>query len=165
MTGPTTIYTIGHSDHSTQEFIDLLRQQKIETVVDVRSQPFSRWMPQFNRELLALELEQAGLTYVFMGDRLGGRPTDPSLYNGGSERPDYDRMAKAPVFQGGLNRLIELARESTVVVMCSEGDYQQCHRSMLITPELLDRQVSVMHILPDGRAVKAERLLKQLGLF
>lgn len=165
LTGPISIYTIGHSDHPTEAFIELLRQQNISTLVDVRSQPFSRWSPQFNKEVLAHELELAGLSYVFMGNELGGRPSDRSLYNGDSERPDYDRMAKTRVFQDGLDRLVKLAGESTVVVMCSEGDYQQCHRTHLITPQLLERGVTVMHILPDGRTVKAERQFRQLGLF
>jgi uncharacterized protein (DUF488 family) len=86
------IHTIGHSDHSTAELVDLLKQHHISLVVDVRSQPYSRWAPQLNRETLARDLEYAGLTYEFLGDTLGGRPDDPSLYDPGDERPNYERM-------------------------------------------------------------------------
>ena len=83
------IYSIGHSDHETEAFIALLRRHGVSTLVDVRSQPYSRWIPQANRETLARALQGSGLAYVFMGDSLGGRPEAPSLYLPGGQ-PDYE---------------------------------------------------------------------------
>lgn len=160
-----TIFSIGHSDHETEDFIVLLKQHDVETLVDVRSEPYSRWVPQFNRENLAGTVEAAGLRYVWLGESLGGRPKDISLYDSGSERPDYDRMQETKDFQAGIDELLNLAEESTVAMMCSEGDYKQCHRTLLITPTLLDRDVQVLHILPDGRTVEAVREPEQLSLF
>ena len=153
-----TLYTIGHSDHTLEALIELLHGAGITALADVRSRPYSRWAPQANRETLARALEKAGISYVFLGDVLGGRPEDPALYPSGEAdgRPDYARLAAAPAFQAGLEQLI--ARSGVVVVMCSEGDYHHCHRAALITPELLARGVRVIHILPTGEMEEARQL-------
>jgi len=165
--GQLTIHSIGHSDHTLEAFLELLRQQGIQQVVDVRSQPYSRWVPAFNRETLARALEEEGISYVYMGDSLGGRPADPALYDphDSSGRPDYARLAATETFRAGIERLIELAQDRPAAIMCSEGDYRQCHRGLLITPELMARGVRVIHILPDGSAVEARPEAQQLTLF
>ena len=160
-----TLYTIGHSDHSIPEFLELLRRYDIALVVDVRSQPYSRWTHQFNRELLARDLRQHEIDYRFMGDRLGGRPDDPSLYDPGQEHPDYDRLEQTPTYQAGLEDLIQLSEASTCAVMCSEGDYRACHRHKLITQSLLGRGHDVIHIQPDGTTVPGQLIPRQLSLF
>ena len=159
------IYSIGHSDHTIEAFLDLLRQQMVAVIVDVRSQPYSRWAAQFNRENLARDLEAAGIRYVFMGDSLGGRPADPAFYGAGQERPDYERLAQSPVYQVGIEQLLELAEAEQVAVMCSEGDHHKCHRALLITPTLLERGARVFHIRPDGTVIEAQPEARQLGLF
>ncbi|MFQ5857634.1 MAG: DUF488 family protein [Anaerolineae bacterium] len=159
------IHTVGHSDHTTAAFVDLLRRHGITLVVDVRSQPYSRWVPHFNREVLARDLDDAGIAYRFMGDALGGRPTDPALYDPGQERPDYQRLAQTPAYQAGIDRLLDLAGAERVAVMCSEGDHRRCHRHLLITQTLLGRGVRVLHIQPDGTTVEGERIPQQLSLF
>jgi uncharacterized protein (DUF488 family) len=157
------IHTIGHSDHDTAAFIALLRRHRITLVVDVRSQPYSRWTPQFNREILARDLEEAGVAYVHLGDALGGRPSDPALYDPGQERPDYRRVEQTDAYQAGIDRLLDLARAERVAVMCSEGDHRQCHRHLLVTQTLLARGVRVLHIRPNGDTVKAEPEPQQLS--
>jgi uncharacterized protein (DUF488 family) len=161
------IYSIGHSDHDLEFLIKLLRRHGITTLVDVRSQPYSRWVPQANRETLAHALEEAGLTYVFMGDSLGGRPSDGTLYDSAKaeDRPNYERVAATPAFQAGLERLLDLARAGTVAMMCSEGDHRRCHRTLLITPQLLSREARVVHIRPDGETIEAQEEPKQLTMF
>ena len=159
------IYTIGHSDHTTAAFVDLLDQHGITLVVDVRSQPYSRWTSQFNRETLARDLDDAGIAYRFMGDELGGRPADQALYDPGQEHPDYERVGQTPAYQAGIDRLLELARAERVAVMCSEGDHRQCHRHLLVTQTLLGRGVRVLHIQPDGTTVEGEPVAQQLSLF
>jgi len=145
----------------------LLRQHELTLIADVRSQPYSRWVPSYNRETLARELEAAGIAYVYLGDRLGGRPADASLYETSETqgRPDYERLAATPDFQAGLERLLELAGQQRVAMLCSESDYRQCHRALLITPHLLARGARVLHILPDGSTVEAQPEPKQLALF
>jgi uncharacterized protein (DUF488 family) len=159
------IHTIGHSDHTTAAFVDLLRRYGITLVVDVRSQPYSRWAPQFNRETLARDLQGAGIAYRFMGDALGGRPADPTLYDPGQERPDYQRVGQTPAYQTGMDQLLDLAGTEQVAVMCSEGDHRRCHRHLLVAQTLLERGARVLHIQPDGTTVEGERIPQQLSLF
>jgi uncharacterized protein (DUF488 family) len=165
MPGDILIYTIGHSDHTVPAFVDLLRRHGITLVVDVRSQPYSRWAPQFNREILARDLDDAGIAYRFMGDALGGRPDDSALHDPGQDRPDYQRLEQTPTYQTGVAQLLNLARSERVVVMCGEGDHRHCHRHLLITQTLLERGVRVLHIQPDGGVVEGERVARQLSLF
>jgi uncharacterized protein (DUF488 family) len=159
------IHTIGHSDHTIPAFVDLLRRHGITLVVDVRSQPYSRWAHQFNRETLARDLQDVGITYRFMGDALGGRPADPTLYDPGEEHPDYQRVGQSPAYQSGIDQLLDLAQTEQVAVMCSEGEHRHCHRHLLITQTLLERGVRVLHIQPDGTTVEGERIPQQLSLF
>lgn len=159
------IHTVGHSDDTTTAFVDLLRRHGITLVVDVRSQPCSRWAHQFNRETLARDLQDAGIAYRFLGDALGGRPADPTLYDPGQERPDYQRVEQTAAYQAGIDQLLDLAGTEQVAVMCSEGDHRRCHRHLLITQTLLGRGVRVLHIRPDGTTVEGERIPQQLSLF
>jgi len=162
--GGVQVYTIGHSDHTIEAFLGLLRQRMIAAIVDVRSQPYSRWAPQFNRESLARELQAAGIRYVFLGDSLGGRPVDPAFYDADEERPSYERLAQSPAYLAGIKQLLELARTERAAIMCSEGNYHKCHRAMLITPTLLKRGARVFHIRPDGTGVEAELEPRQIRL-
>ncbi|MBN1246565.1 MAG: DUF488 domain-containing protein [Anaerolineae bacterium] len=159
------LYTIGHSNHTVADFIALLRQHAITTIVDVRSQPYSQWADQFNQELLQHDLAEAGIAYVFMGDTLGGRPPDQALYTAGHERPDYEKMATTPGYQQGIQRLLELAADRSVGIMCSEGDYKECHRHLLITQTLVADGVRVRHIRPDSSCAEGALEPQQLSLF
>ena len=159
------VYSIGHSDHAIEAFLTRLRQHEIALVVDVRSQPYSQWVPQFNRESLMRDLEAAGIHYMFIGDSLGGRPSDRSMYDPGQELPNYGRVADDPGFQAGILQLMTMAATERTVVMCAEGDHRTCHRSKLITPALLKRHVQVFHIQSDGQVVRAEPEPEQLSFF
>ncbi len=160
-----TIYTVGHSTHPIEIFLDLLQKYGVRCLVDVRSQPYSRWNPQFNRELLAAALQEVGLRYVNLGESLGGRPQDWTLYDPGAERPNYSRQRRTPLYQDGFRQLGGVARREPTAVMCSEGDPDTCHRTLLITPSLIDAGFTVQHILPDGSLRRGEKPLDQLGLF
>jgi uncharacterized protein (DUF488 family) len=100
-----------------------------------------------------------------MGDRLGGRPADASLYEPGDEHPNYDRLAATAAYQAGIAELTALAVAQRVAVMCSEGDYHNCHRQHLLSQTLLARGADVEHIQPDGTLLPAERIARQLALF
>ena len=143
-----TLYSIGHSNHPGQRFLGLLEQHAIEIVADVRSAPYSRRNPQFNREELARQLETAGLRYTFLGDLLGGRPQN-------AEVPSFT----GPAWEQGLDQLLALAEEGRTAFLCAEGDPAHCHRGAFITPALLARCVAVRHVLPDGRLLQAGRQL------
>ncbi len=181
---PLQIFTVGHSDHTLEEFHSLLRKHGIGLIVDVRSQPYSQWVPQFNRENLVRSLTEAGLHYHFLGDKLGGRPADRTMYDPGQEFPDYERLAASSTYLDGITRLLALASDAAsakerqgaensapdsqgeaqrVAILCSEGDFRKCHRGKLITPTLLRRGVRVTHIQPDGTLVEADLEPRQLA--
>ena len=153
----STIYTVGHSNHESDDFVALLKQHGVEFLADVRSSPYSRYVPQANRETLARTLQAASIAYRWMGDRLGGKPE--------GEIVDYDELRASPAFQQGIADLLSLAAEHRVVIMCSEGDHHQCHRHKLITPALLDHDAHVLHIQPDGNLVDEDKEPRQLSLF
>jgi uncharacterized protein (DUF488 family) len=153
----TVIYTIGHSDHKREVFLELLRQHGIRILVDVRSSPYSRYVPQANRETLARTLQGAGIIYRWLGDRLGGKP--------GGAIVDYDELRASPDFQEAVTDLLSFAVEERTAIMCAEGDHRQCHRYKLITPALLDQGVQVLHIQPDGAIVDEDKAPRQLTLF
>jgi uncharacterized protein (DUF488 family) len=153
----TQIYTIGHSNHQPDEFLALLRQHGIQLLVDVRSNPYSRYVPQANRETLARFLESAGIAYRWLGDRLGGKPSGDPV--------DYDELRTSPFFQRGIVDLLALAAHQRTAIMCAEGDHRQCHRYKLITPVLVDQGVHVLHIQPDGLLVDEDQEPRQLTLF
>ncbi len=149
------LYSVGHSTQPLDAFVEVLCQHDVQVVADVRTSPFSRFNPQFNRRDLELGLRSAGIDYVFLGQELGGRPGGEEFYD-----PDdhvlYGRMAESPVFRTGLNRLIDGANQFRVAMMCSEDDPAECHRFLLITRVLQDQGIDVTHIRSDGSSQRTE---------
>lgn len=162
---PITLYSIGHSNVPVERLIALLEQHAIMTVCDVRSAPYSRYNPQFNREALARSLRPAGITYRFMGDTLGGKPADSALRTDDGALPDYARIAASPAFLRGIEQLIALGTRAPTAFMCSEADYRSCHRHKLITPALIERAVIVWHIIPDGSLAHGAFEAQQMRMF
>ena len=160
------LWTIGHSNHSGERFIALLRSFRIDMVVDVRSQPYARYAFHFSQGPLRQLLTEAGLQYVFLGRELGGRPDEPELYDS-EGRVLYGHLAEAPRFRDGLSRLLEGASQWRVAMMCSEEDPTDCHRRLLITRALhLDNNVTtVHHIRGDGSEVEEERFGQEVDPF
>jgi uncharacterized protein (DUF488 family) len=146
--GKVEVLTIGHSTLPYERFVDLLRRRDVTAVADVRTSPFSRHSPQFNCETLKDELRSDGISYVFLGKELGGRPDDRELYQNGAV--DYERMATTEVFRKGVERVIAGAKGHRIALMCSEQDPLDCHRCLLVGRALANRDVEVKHILPDG---------------
>jgi uncharacterized protein (DUF488 family) len=157
------ILTIGHSSHPLPRFLDLLRGAGVTAVADVRSAPVSRFVPHFNKDRLATALAESGIAYVFLGEELGGRPEQPELF---SDRvADYEKMAKLPSFQAGIQRLTRGAQEKRIVVMCAEADPLDCHRCLLVGRALAEVGIEVAHILPSGEiAPHGEIERRLLGL-
>lgn len=161
-----TVYTIGHSTQSAEAFVNLLKQHGVSAVADVRSAPFSRFNPQFNRDALERELKAVGIQYVFLGRELGARSDDPSCYQNG--RVQYGRLAKTALFHSGLERVMRGAREHRIALMCAEKEPLECHRTLLVARALDDLGIAVAHILADGTLEThrdaMERLLDVVGL-
>ena len=142
------ILTIGHSTHPWDRFIALLRGAEVTAVADVRSAPYSRRAPQFSREVLTSRLREAGIAYVYLGQDLGGRPADKTLFCDGVV--DYERVAATPGFAAGLDRVIAGSGRHRIALMCAERDPLDCHRCLLVGRRLRERGVTVGHILSDG---------------
>ena len=100
----TTLYSIGHGSKKIEDFIEELKSFDIEYLLDIRSKPFSKWNPQFNQAALELELKNHGITYVFVGDTLGGLPEDRSCYDSNG-KVVYDIIKEKKFFKQGLKRL------------------------------------------------------------
>ena len=159
------ILTIGHSRHPIDRFLGLLRQHGVEVVVDARSQPASRFSPQFARKALERAVADAGLRYVFLGQALGGRPPDRACYDADGKL-DHDRVERLDVYQRGIDQLLDEAARSQVCVLCAEEDPAHCHRRLLIARTLVRRGVEVQHIRGSG-AIEPETELggpRQLAL-
>lgn len=158
-----TVLTIGHSTHPLEAFVNLLQRHGVTAVADVRSVPYSRFNPQFNREPLADKLTSHGMAYVFLGLELGGRSDDPACYTNG--RISYDRLSATCLFQQGLDRVAHGAASHCIVLMCAEREPLECHRSLLLAPALDVRGLSVVHIGPESRTeFHAETMQRLLAI-
>jgi uncharacterized protein (DUF488 family) len=147
------VFSIGHGNQESAAFVSLLRQHGIATLVDIRSAPYSRYVPHFNQGALRALLDDAGVHYLWTGDELGDRPNDPACYRGGVIRPgnvDYKVMARQPRYQEGIALLLAVAQGGATAMLCSEEDPRRCHRHRLIEPSLRAFGATVMHIRADG---------------
>jgi hypothetical protein len=158
----STVYTIGHSSHTVEEFVALLLRHDIEVLVDVRSAPYSKFAPQFDRELLPLKLTEAGIRYLYLGGQIGGRPKNASHYDA-TGRVVYGRMATEPEFLSGIERLETGMSRYRVALMCGEENPTNCHRRLLISRVLLERGHQVEHIRGDGRLESDAELTQESG--
>lgn len=145
----SSLLTVGHSNHSPERFLGLLRAHEVEVVVDVRSWPRSRYVEWADRAALPALLEEAGIRYLFLGDQLGGRPDDPGCYDA-EGHVLYGKVAESAGFQAGIERLRRGIERFRVAIMCSEEDPRHCHRRLLVAKVLLEQDVSVTHIRGDG---------------
>jgi uncharacterized protein (DUF488 family) len=144
-----TIFTIGHSTHTQEYFIGLLSRHDITALCDVRSKPYSRMNPQFNRQALVQALAAHGIAYRFLGKELGARSDDPSCYEGG--KVQYTRLAETELFKRGLERVLRgLKEDFRIALMCAEKEPLDCHRTILVARHLASLGLNVEHILADG---------------
>ncbi len=167
MASRDTFFSIGHSNHSLQVFRELLRAHGVTAVADVRSAPYSRHCPQFNKDKLAKSLKEQGIEYVFLGRELGGRPNDRTCYDK-DDKVLFRVVANTPIFQRGIERLKEGASKHRIAIMCAEREPLECHRTLLVSQALFDDHRHVEHIHGDGHLEShpeaIERLLDLLGL-
>lgn len=160
------LYTVGHSNHELPAFIDLLRRHGITAIADVRSSPYSQYNSQFNRDVLTSALKASQIEYIFVGDQLGARRSEPECYEEG--RVSFALAAKTPSFQAGLVRLKEGLSKYRVAIMCAEKDPLVCHRMMLVCRSLRGQGISILHILEDdlleSNEAAEDRLLRVVRL-
>jgi uncharacterized protein (DUF488 family) len=161
------LFTIGHSNHEPEKFLDLLSAFSITALADVRSSPFSRRLPHFSRQPLEELLRRRGIAYVFLGGHLGGRPQSPELYHQ-EGWADYERMRQTPAFRVGLERVVCGLEGYSIALMCGEEDPMDCHRALMIAPALKEIGLPPRHIRKDGRlettAWFEQRLLEEAGV-
>ena len=154
------IYTVGHSTHSIDAFLALLTMHGVTLVCDVRSQPYSRVNPQFNKDRFQQSLNDHSIGYQFLGRELGARSDDASVYVNGTVC--YDLLAKTARFQSGLDQVAAAAKKSRLALMCAERDPLLCHRMILIGRHLAQAGYPVVHILGDGRLETHEEAVVHL---
>ncbi len=151
MAGPAvrTVFSIGHSNHTVEKLLSLLREHRIDVLVDIRSYPSSKYAPHFNKAPLARALEEGTFKYMFLGRELGGRPEGEEFYD-----PEghvlYGEVARSHLFLDGIERLEKGATEYRIAIMCSEEDPSDCHRRLLIGRVLAERGTELIHIRGDG---------------
>ena len=164
--GAGVVLTIGHSNHPQETFLGLLERHRVTALADVRSTPFSRFNPHFNRKSLGGALAARGIEYLYLGRELGGRPDEPACYEEGRIR--YDRVARQERFREGLERVESGVVEHRMALMCAEKEPLDCHRTLLVGQALHERGMEVAHIHADGglepHADAMDRLLAGTGL-
>jgi uncharacterized protein (DUF488 family) len=160
------VYTLGHSNHPIEKFLQLLTGHAITAVADVRSRPFSRRYPHFNQQRLSATLAQHGIAYVWVGAELGARSNDESCYEGGQVQ--YQRLAATPLFKQGIDRVLDGAQRFRVALLCAEKEPLDCHRTLLVSRALEKRGAAISHILADGsiehQTQTMTRLIGMVGL-
>ncbi len=142
------IYTIGHSNLNLKQFITLLNFNGIELLVDVRSSPYSKYVPHFNCSLLKRSLEKESIIYKFLGDKIGGKPSSDEYYVNGTVC--YPLMETSENYKKGIKELIKISKNYKTVIMCAEKNHMNCHRYQLITPSLVEKGLEVKHITEAG---------------
>lgn len=157
------IYTIGYGQREIEALIAVLREHEIAYLIDVRSQPYSRYKPDFSKKALAGHLEAAGIRYVFMGKTLGGRPQEPACYDA-SGKIDYAKVEAQGFYRAGIERLQKAHRQQLpVVLMCSEGKPENCHRSKLIGKTLTAANIPIAHIDENDQLITQEDVILRLN--
>jgi len=156
------LFTIGHSNHSLNHFLELLLAYQVSAIVDVRSSPYSKYSPHFNKDLLESALRDADIDYVFLGRELGAHRSEDGCYIDGQAK--YDRIAQLPTFRRGLERVLQEVEHYRVALMCLESDPISCHRTILVCRELkrICPDLKMTHILGDGTGERQEMSEKRL---
>ena len=155
-------FTLGHSNHEMEAWLALVRQHGVEVVVDTRSSPYSKYVPQFDKGLIERSLERAGVRYIFLGEELGGRPANPAYYDT-KGRVLYSRLRNDERFKAAIVRLETGMERFRVALVCGEEDPAHCHRRLLIGRVLCEHGHIMVHIRGDGRLESDEAVAAEAG--
>ena len=157
----TPIYTIGYGARNVEKMVSVLQANLIQYLIDIRTSPYSSYKPEFSKNALKAALEADGIRYLFMGDTLGGQPEDNVCYTDG--KVDYEKVAQQPFYREGIRRLHKASKQGQrVVLMCSEGKPENCHRSKLIGKTLTAEGVEVWHIDEEDHLISQKDALLRL---
>ncbi len=155
------LYTIGYGAREIEDLISTLKSFEIAFLIDIRSKPYSRYKPDFSKQTLAAHLKKNGIRYLFMGDSLGGLPSDLDCYTNG--KVDYEKVCKKPFYLEGIGRLREAYKKNLrVALMCSEGKPEMCHRSKLIGKSLTEENINIIHIDEKDRPITQKDVMLRL---
>ena len=152
-----SVYTVGHSDHQIEDLFRLLENHHIQAVADVRSSPYSQYVPHFNKDALEQALKEHGFMYVFLGHLVGGRPEGDEFYEE-EDHVRYDKLAGSPEFKQGIERIVEGISKYRVALLCGEENPTDCHRRLLIGRVLAAKGVAVNHIRRNSSVQSEEDL-------
>jgi len=155
-TAKNTVYTIGHSTRSIEEFLALLRSFNIKVLADIRKMPGSRKFPQFDQDELIKTLEENGIQYVYLENLGGRRKKSPTSQNTTWRNKSFQAYAdymETNFFAAGADNLKEFAAEKPTAMMCSEAVWWRCHRSM-VSDFLKAEGWEVLHIMSEGKATE-----------
>ena len=142
------LFTIGHSNHTIEGFISLLQQHGVTAIADVRSHPYSRFLPHFNRAALKEALAREEIHYVFLGQELGARPSNRECYVEG--KAVYEKIAATDTFHQGIQKVVKGLKKHKISLMCAEKDPLTCHRAILVCQNLRHFNFHINHILKNG---------------
>ncbi len=143
-----SIYSIGHSSHTMDEFLELLNSHHINAIVDVRSSPYSNRYPQFSKSIFKNSLATSKIKYVFLGKELGGRPEIPEHFEFGIA--NYEEMVKSRSYDNGIRRVLNGAQKYKIALMCSEHNPLECHRCLMVSRTFSEMDIETNHILKNG---------------
>ena len=153
-----TLYTIGHSNYEIEKFINILKRNDINVIVDVRSVPYSQYTTQFNREPLKIALKENGIAYIYMGEEFGARRDDQSLYDDDG-RLNFRKTIASELFQKGVTRIKDgLEKGYRIAFMCAEKVPHECHRCIMVGKAFHDLGYDVENILEDATTVSQEEI-------
>lgn len=156
------IYTVGHSTHKIDYFLQLLQKYSVNCLVDVRSVAASSYNPQYNKEPLSNFLKNNGVTYMHFAEEFGARHADPDLLDEDG-KVDFEKVRKSWNFKNGVERLwLGLEKDFTIALMCSEGEPIDCHRFSMVSIALEKEGFDVKHILKDTTLKSNAELESQL---
>ncbi len=143
------IFTVGYGQDDFRTFADRLAVHGIDLLIDVRSNPYSRYDLSYRAGIIENHCAEVGLDYRFLGNLIGGKPKDPAMFDDRGRLID-ERLVASPEFQAGLAEVADLGFHLNVAVMCGCARAMACHRGRLISPALAGRGQDVLHIGPDG---------------
>ncbi len=158
--GSPVIYTIGHSTHEIDYFLELLQEYGVNCVVDIRSVPASAYNPQYNQEFFRNYLKDNKIRYLHFAEEYGARQSDPDLLDQDG-KIDFEKVRQSHLFKRGIDRLKQGVNIGFVIaLLCSESEPLDCHRFSMVSVGLEEAGFQVKHILKD-KSIKSNHELKQ----
>jgi len=156
-----SLFTVGHSNLDLPQFVTLLKDWSVGLLIDVRSQPRSGRFPQFSQPGFQKDIEDSGISYLFLGEELGGRPDDPDAYRRDG-LVDYKARRRSHAFRSGMDRVLRELERDSCALLCAEEDPLECHRFLMICPELVRIGVRPAHIRKGSRIETQEDVENRL---